>query len=279
MTGLTTRLARRPVAMAIAALAVLTTFGPRLASATAAPARVSARLVPSSGALIGAWVDPDGRWIDNQSAEGEVSSFEKQIGRKLDLDSHYYGWTDKFPSGLEQWDLQSGRTPIISWKAGDLDSIVSGSQDGLIRQRADDVKALGKPVFLRFAWEMNGNWYPWSGAPAKYVAAWRHVHDVFDNQGAGNVVWVWSPNNQSVPNTAANVIDNYYPGDRYAALLGLLQAVRTLEADHGGRVGDGVCGRQQARVDPERRRRHEEPVPGHRRVRVLRRADRLAARR
>jgi len=231
MIGFATRWARRPGFTAVAVLTVLTSFGPRTAPATAAAQRASGKLVPSSGALVGAWVDPDGRWIDNQSAEGEVTTFEKQIGRKLDLDSHYYAWTDKFPSGLEQWDLQNGRTPIVSWKAADLGSIASGAQDGLIRQRADDLKALGKPVFLRFAWEMNGNWYPWSGAqssdpgthngPAQYVAAWRHIHNVFAAQGANNVVWVWSPNNESVPADPWNAVGNYYPGDKYVDWVGV----------------------------------------------------------
>ena len=31
-----------------------------------------------------------------------MSSFEKQIGRRLDIDHHYYAWTERFPSGLEQ---------------------------------------------------------------------------------------------------------------------------------------------------------------------------------
>ena len=185
------------------------------APASGVETRMMSKLVPRSGSLFGAWVDTDGRWIDNQSAEGEVTTFEHQIGRTLDIDAHYYDWGQTFPSGLEQWDLQKGRTPLISWKAGDLDAIASGAYDEVIRQRADDLKALGKPVFLRFAWEMNGDWYPWSGTPAKYVVAWRHVHDLFESEGADNVVWVWAPNDQSVPNESWNSAEAYYPGDGY----------------------------------------------------------------
>ena len=92
------------------------------AGATAAGAAVprTAVPVPASGTYIGAHVD-----IGQAGGEqSDVSGLEAAMGRKLDIDSHYYGWTDKFPSGLEQWDLQSSRTPVISWKAGDLDSIV-----------------------------------------------------------------------------------------------------------------------------------------------------------
>ena len=42
----------------------------------------------------------------------------------------------------------------------------------------------GHPFFLRFDWEMNGFWFPWSegvngNKPGEFVAAWRHVHDIF----------------------------------------------------------------------------------------------------
>ena len=58
--------------------------------------------------------------------------------------------------------------------------------------------AFGGPVRLRFAQEMNGDWYPWGAGtngntPAEFVRAWRHVHDIFTAAGATNVQWVWSP--------------------------------------------------------------------------------------
>ena len=151
-----------------------------------------ALLVPQSGALFGAWVDPDGRWTGNANAEAEVSSFEKQIGRRLDIDHHYYAWTDRFPSGLEQWDLAHGRTPLITWKGTSLAEITSGRDDAMIRARAKAVRALRKPVFLRWGWEMNGSWSEWGGdqnggagvGPTAFVAAWRHIHDIFRKQGA-----------------------------------------------------------------------------------------------
>ena len=46
---------------------------------------------------------------------------------------------------------------------------------------------------------MNGNWYPWGvgvngNKPGEYVEAWRHVHDIFVQEGAtSDVKWVWSP--------------------------------------------------------------------------------------
>jgi beta-mannanase len=68
--------------------------------------------------------------------------------------------------------------------------------------------------------EMNGNWYPWGvhangNTPADYIAAFRHVHDIFRAEGARNVSWIWSINNLEGPKDEAHDIARYYPGDRY----------------------------------------------------------------
>ena len=39
--------------------------------------------------------------------------------------------------------------------------IAGGSQDAYLTQFAQAAKAWGHPFFLRFDWEMNGNWMPW----------------------------------------------------------------------------------------------------------------------
>jgi len=187
--------------------------------------------VPSTGALFGAYVDPDNRWVDNRAAMDEVTAFESMIGRKIAINQHYYGFSQTFPSGLEQWDIANGRIPLVSWMGTSLTAIAGGSYDGTITARADALKALGAPVFLRFAWEMNGDWYAWDGShnndsgtyngPAKYIAAWRRVHDIFAARGATNVVWVWAPNHESVPNVSWNNWRNYYPGDAYVDWVGI----------------------------------------------------------
>jgi beta-mannanase len=57
---------------------------------------------------------------------------------------------------------------------------------------------------LRFAHEMNGNWYPWSegvngNAAGQYVPAYRRVVTLFRSVGVTNVTWVWSPKVASPP--------------------------------------------------------------------------------
>ena len=59
------------------------------------------------------------------------------------------------------------------------------------------MRALNLPVAISFGHEMNGNWYPWGTdqtTAGQFVAAWRHIHDLFAAAGASNVIWVWNPN-------------------------------------------------------------------------------------
>jgi hypothetical protein len=196
-----------------------------------APQAGPAPLRPAVGALFGAYVDPDAQWTGVDAAMQEVTTFETQIARKLDIDHHYYGWDQVFPGPLDQWDVSMGRIPLISWQGPSLNEVLSGANDALIRARADDVKAFGASLFLTWGWEMNGNWTLWGGAqssdpgttngPAKYVAAWRHIHDIFVQEGATNAVWVWTVNNQSVPNAPWNDVAQYYPGDTYVDWVGI----------------------------------------------------------
>ena len=71
---------------------------------------------------------------------------------------------------------------------------------------------------------------PWSGAnandpgtydgPLKYVKAWRHMHDIFVQEGATNAVWVWAPDKGDSPKDNWNHWLKYYPGDAYVDWVG-----------------------------------------------------------
>ncbi|MBT2551334.1 glycoside hydrolase family 26 protein [Arthrobacter sp. ISL-65] len=104
-----------------------------------------------------------------------------------------------------------------------LDRITAGDFDTYIRQWGTALASWGKPVMLRFAHEMNGNWYPWAEAAngngaGDYVAAWRHVHDVVASTGATNVQWVWAPN---VPYWGSTPLTGLYPGAAYVDVVAL----------------------------------------------------------
>ncbi len=120
-----------------------------------------------------------------------------------------------------------GAIPVVSlelwgWheREGDmLADIAAGQYDDHLRQWARDAKEFGSPVFLRFGFEMNGNWFGWNGRPALFIEAWRRAHGIFQEEGATNVKWVFAPNCMSVPDTEENSIPKYWPGDEYVDWL------------------------------------------------------------
>ena len=79
--------------------------------------------------------------------------------------------------------------------------VASGSLDEYIRGYAREIAQYGRPVLIRlFGGEFNGSW--WYGVSpranpnltaADFVAAWRHVVDIFRAANANNVSWAWFP--------------------------------------------------------------------------------------
>ena len=110
-------------------------------------------------------------------------------------------------------------------KMADLKSIGRGTWDEYFKQAALSIQQFGGPVFISINHEMNGNWYPYSQAypgatttAADYVAAWQRIVTIFNQNGATNVAWVWSPN---VPDVGGIGYQNYYPGDAFVDWIGV----------------------------------------------------------
>lgn len=106
--------------------------------------------------------------------------------------------------------------------------IASGKLDSYLAWYADRLRDLRFPVALSFAHEANGNWYPWGSGqtrPRMLVRAWRHLHDVFDDQGARNVIWVWTINKlypwDGGEAKMARITREDWPGRKYVNYVGI----------------------------------------------------------
>lgn len=176
----------------------------------------------------------------------ELLSIEKKVDKHFALVGIYQSWG----SNNNQFNLEWARAvadhesvPLITWepwtpvsgfdrsedkvnqKAYRLVNITKGTFDPYITTYAREVRNYGKPVIIRFAHEMNGNWYSWGSTfntPEEYIAAWKHVHDIFVKEGARNVSWLWAPNalydDPHVP--FSDDITKFYPGDEYVDIVG-----------------------------------------------------------
>src|SRR5437588_5751555 len=134
--------------------------------APAAPAAPAPAGPP--GALFGAYVQGTGNGAEAQMAA--VENRERDLGRRLAIDHHFYPWDKEFPTVREQADLEAGRVPLISWNGTFNLGIDVGLQDDLIKTRADAIKALPGKVMIRWMWEMDGPRKATdSGHPALYV--------------------------------------------------------------------------------------------------------------
>jgi hypothetical protein len=168
--------------------------------------------------------------------------FEEEVHKKVSMLNFFQPFANCNPTcsfyGFPKTPLESirqrGAIPVLSWSSQSIPSskvepdfqlsdLISGRYDAYITDFATKAKAWGHPFFLRFNWEMNGKWFPWhegvnGNQPGEFVAAWRHVHDIFTAVGATNVNWVWCPNleyNGSTP------LASVYPGDAYVDWTGL----------------------------------------------------------
>jgi hypothetical protein len=73
-----------------------------------------------------------------------------------------------------------------------LEAVTEGNARRLAH-RLDAINAIGVPVVVRFAHEMNGSWYPWSQQPSAYVAAFRRVATAVHTH-TRQTAMMWAPN-------------------------------------------------------------------------------------
>ena len=156
----------------------------------------------------------------------------------LDCDFTAAGWCGRLLREVDRAGATSLLAIDVRWaggpRTGVLDAINAGRADARIAAVARGLKSVGAVVLLEPAWEMNGDWsFAWQGVenggsagPAKYVAAWRRIVDIFRREGAANVRWVWNPNVGNALTHAAtgsshwNWYANYYPGSSYVDYVG-----------------------------------------------------------
>ena len=188
------------------ALVCLLLAPPATPAAAQSPAVSGSSIIPASGVLLGAWV-ANRKGLSHYDS---VRRFERRIiRRRLAIDNHFRTWDNRYWRE-EAKDLAAGRIPMVTW--GDwgrtsANEINSGSQDALIREKANAIASLGGPVLLRWAPEMAGGNY---GSAESYINAWKRIRGLFMQEGATNAIWVWCPTAWSFENGKAPA---YYPGD------------------------------------------------------------------
>ncbi len=206
-------------------------------------------VLPDHGAYTGAFMD-FGDAEDAVTLE-IVEDFETMVGKHQAIiaSSSYWG-EQSFPTANINVIWRHGSLPLVFWSPWDrpyeqnrgpdkfnLNDIIAGKWDTYIDHWADAARDFGHPMIVAFGVEMNGDWFPWSGAyyggddwddgrdnwkgPENFRTAYRHVVDRVRARGATNIKWMFHTNNYSYPLDTWNFAPAYYPGPDYVDWLGL----------------------------------------------------------
>jgi beta-mannanase len=166
-------------------------------------------LVPARGALWG--------------SSSVTPELETRVGRQFDIVKLYEDWTSNSPTPSEA-RLSPARILYIALTSRTFDAspdrcwadIAAGRLDADLHRHAANFKTFGRKLFFSFDIEPETRDGPCSpgnaiaGSPAAFVAAWRHIKDVFDADGVTNLVYVWN-----VVGSDARLSSSFYPGDAY----------------------------------------------------------------
>jgi hypothetical protein len=151
----------------------------------------SADLVPRCGVLLGIATNPN--------TNDKLDDVERALDTRFRMVYRFHDLDDQIPTVEERELVRSGRilhvaidsriyqppAHTVGWAA-----IARGGYDRALTADARGIASLKVPVFVTFDHEPDQpDESP--GTPADFIAAWRHVHELFDRAGAQNAVWVW----------------------------------------------------------------------------------------
>ncbi len=182
--------------------------------------------------------------LDGVDDEFLLSELERELGVSIAIRSVYRAWNRCAIEDDLEWFASLAKSPrdvLLTWEPWKIPSaaahpedqpdfslqqILSGRYDSYVRDVARTLAALPVKVHLRPLHEMNGNWYPWCGTvngntPAELVPVWHHLRNLFMEEHAAEIEWVWSPYVSSYPDCPENEFSAYYPGDDAVGMIGL----------------------------------------------------------
>lgn len=182
-----------------------------------------------------------------QQYDANIKNFQNLTGTHLGVIHMPAVW-----SAVDFYDLKpllnfivrNGSTPLVQWEpwaglgAGfgpnncqatySLQNILDGKFDTYIRTFARNAAEWNHTFLMVVGQEFNVNQAAWSGwcngraagGPEKFKQTFIRLHTIFNEEGATNIKWVWTPNSGSFPNEPWNDANNYYPGDDVVDWIG-----------------------------------------------------------
>ena len=142
-----------------------------------------------------------------------------QAARDNDMKSFVVTWEPWTPVDASLGQAAEGALqPKFSNQA-----IAAGQLDAYIRMFATSVKKSKLTVYIRFAHEMTGGYYPWGHDPDAYQRAWKHIVDLFRSVGATNAKFIFAPGESLFQSGDAGwlaQVQQYWPGPEHVDFIG-----------------------------------------------------------
>lgn len=175
------------------------------------------------------WVPACGAWLGAAVTNGTSQNFsahESKIGRQLDVLRIYHtpgSWTHLTTTELNY--INAGRKLLLSVKPSSEWSNAVGVAYGGSASVDADMASLARSItnvkpakIMLIVWhepenDVTGGGGPGNkGTPTQYVEMWHNVRNIFDANGATNVIWCWCI--QNIP-TYRSLINSLWPGNHY----------------------------------------------------------------
>jgi mannan endo-1,4-beta-mannosidase len=171
-----------------------------------------------------------GAFLADSPSKQDIISFQENYGKQPFFVMVFIDWEGFIDKGVLGDIFSQGSSPVITWEPWywinrqgvDYRKILNNEFDDYISDFARGLAGFQDTIYLRFAHEMNGNWYPWSSADIgadNYKAMHRYIKDKFDEIGADNIKWIFSINWENIPGD--NHYSDSYPGDSYIDYIGI----------------------------------------------------------
>lgn len=147
------------------------------------------------------------------SYAGDIASFNQGTGKTHAIILFYRSISGTAPDDTFLLDqcMIAGAIPFVNCTAlWPYSGIIAGGYDAYFQTMARAFKGFGGRILMTLDSEMN-----LSQNPTLFLQMWQRVHNIFAQEGASNVEWVWSP-------AYASSVDYnlFYPGDTYVDWVG-----------------------------------------------------------
>ncbi|MFC3517971.1 glycoside hydrolase family 26 protein [Streptomonospora nanhaiensis] len=143
-------------------------------------------------------------WWGASPWEGDPRPLEKVTGRPMDIVYTWHGVDQhQVPTDREVALAREGRMLHANIEARRFEKpghpdlsyrqIIEGELDDSLTAQARNIAELGMPFFVTFDHEADAKRrYNTRGTPEEFVAAWRHIVDLYRANGADNAIFVWN---------------------------------------------------------------------------------------